>query len=116
MVIVDTSVWIDHFRHGNNKLVKLLESGEVAIHSMILGELTLGNLKDRSKTLDLLGRMTRCTEARPEEVFHLIETSKLHGKGIGWVDANLIASALLSKADILTLDKKLMNVFRSKKN
>jgi predicted nucleic acid-binding protein len=107
MTLIDTSVWVDHLRRGNAKVRGLLESGEVAIHPFVLGELACGNMKNRKEILDLLGQLPNATVAEQNEVLALVESRKLFGTGIGWVDAHLLASALISGTRLLTMDKAL---------
>ena len=110
MILVDTSVWIDHFRNGNAELEQLLIAGEVMIHPFIIGELACGSIKNRTEILELLGELPHANVAEHLEVLRLIEDRKLHGKGIGLIDAHLIASALISKTRLLTIDKPLAKV------
>jgi predicted nucleic acid-binding protein len=107
MTLVDTSVWIDHFRNGNARLRQLLEEGEVATHPMILGELACGNLAKRAETLRLLSRLPDIPPAPDRLVLQSIESRRLWGKGIGWIDAHLIAASLLSEVPLWTLDRRL---------
>ncbi len=96
MVLVDTSVWIDHLRSEDAQLVKLLKSGLVCIHPMIIGELACGNLQNRQGLLTLWGNLPHVTEASHPEVLHCIEHNQLMGRGVGFIDLHLLASALLS--------------------
>jgi predicted nucleic acid-binding protein len=105
--LVDTSVWVDHLRHGEALLQDLLTSGQVITHPFIIGELACGNLAHRGEILRLLSELPTANVASHEEVLHLIERHKLHGKGLGWLDAHLLASALLSKTPLWTRDRKL---------
>ena len=107
MVIVDTSVWVSHFREMNNELANLLDNGEVACHPFVVGELACGNLKNRNQILSLLQALPMSIKAEHEEVLELIERNQLMGKGLGYVDIHLIASAMLTGIPIWTLDKKL---------
>lgn len=107
MILVDTSVWADHFQCANTGLIRLLESAQVACHDAVIGELACGNLKDHRETMCLLRELPKALAAETEEVLHLLETSELFGRGIGWVDAHLLASARLSGIKIWALDKKL---------
>ncbi len=107
MVLVDTSVWISHLRDGNAELANLLNDGRVLCHPLIVGELACGNLKDRAVILSFLQLLPMCIEAEHDEVLSFIEDNSLMGKGIGYVDAHLIASAVLTGVPIWTLDKKL---------
>jgi predicted nucleic acid-binding protein len=110
MVLVDTSVWVSHLRDGNNELASLLNEGRVLCHPFIIGELACGNLKDRAMILSFLQWLPMSIEAEHEEVLYFIENNRLMGKGIGYVDAHLIASTVLTGIPIWTLDKKLAQV------
>ena len=110
MILVDTSVWIDHFRYGNAQLEELLTSSEVMIHPFIIGELACGSMKNRKEILGLLNELPCADIAEHREVLKLIEDRKLYGKGTGLIDAHLIASALISKVRLLTMDKTLARV------
>jgi len=110
MVLVDTSVWVSHLRNGNPILAKLLEGGDVVCHSFIIGELACGNLKNRAEILSLLKALPQAVKAGNEEVMQFIENNRLMGKGLGYVDIHLIASAILSQVTIWTLDKPLIKV------
>lgn len=107
MILVDTSVWVDHFRRTELELVRLLDDGQVLIHPFIVGELACGNLKNRHEILSLLGNLPASKVANQEEVLELIERRKLMGLGIGYVDAHLLATTLLSEARLWTKDKRL---------
>jgi len=107
MVLVDTSVWVEHFRSGNIGLENLLNEGDVACHLFIAGELACGNLSNRAEILSLLEALPLANHAEHAEVMYFIENYKLMGKGLGYVDMHLIASAVLSKVPIWTLDKRL---------
>ncbi|MGH8141737.1 MAG: type II toxin-antitoxin system VapC family toxin [Steroidobacteraceae bacterium] len=110
MILVDTSVWIDHFRGTSNALAEVLERGEVLMHPFVVGELACGSLKDRSDVLDLLQQLPSCVLAEHEEVLMFIETRKLFGRGIGYVDAHLLASAAMQRAALWTRDRRLQSV------
>ena len=111
MILVDTSVWIDHFRASNLALVRLLGEGEVLTHPFVIGELTLGNLRDRTSVLEALRQMPLATPATDDEVLGFIETHRLHGLGIGYIDAHLLASARLTPGSRLwTRDQRLAAV------
>lgn len=107
LTLVDTSIWIAHLRSPHQELIALLENGNAATHTAVIGELACGSLKKRTVFLESLNRLLPVTEADPEEVHELIENKKLFGKGIGWVDAQLLASCLISNTHLITLDKKL---------
>jgi len=110
MVLVDTSVWVSHLRDGNTELAALLNNGMVLCHPLVIGELACGNLKDRAVILSFLQLLPLGIEAEHEEVLSFIENNRIMGKGIGYTDTQLVASALLTGAPIWTLDKKLAQV------
>ena len=105
MILVDSSVWVDHFRRPDQRLVRLLEAGEVLMHALIIGELACGNLASRRTTLELLHALPKADEASNGEVLTLIERGRLHGTGLGVVDVHLLASMLLSDAELWTRDQ-----------
>jgi predicted nucleic acid-binding protein len=107
MILVDTSVWVDHFRHGDDQLAAWLTEGRVLLHPFIIGELALGNLHQRKKILDLLQDLPSAITARDAEVLDFIDRHRLSGLGIGYVDAHLLAAAQLSRAQLWTCDKRL---------
>ena len=107
MVLVDTSVWVAHLRHGTIGLTPRLQAGQVCCHPFIIGELACGNLKHRSLILSLLQALPQAMEAEHEEVMQFIENYRLMGKGLGYIDLHLLASARLTKVSIWSLDKKL---------
>jgi len=107
MVLVDTSVWVEHLRAGNIGLENLLNDDHVVCHLFIVGELACGNLSNRSEILSLLQALPLAIHAEHEEVLHFIENHSLMGKGLGYIDMHLIVSAILTRAPIWTLDKKL---------
>lgn len=107
MVIVDTSVWVLHLHHGNIYLERLLNDGDVVCHPFIVGELACGNLKNRTEILSLLQALPQAILLEHEEIMQFIENHKLMGKGLGYIDIHLLASALLTEVSIWTLDKRL---------
>jgi predicted nucleic acid-binding protein len=107
MVLVDTSVWVSHLRVGNVGLEKLLSGGEVVCHPFIIGELACGNLKNRREILAHLQSLPMTILAEDEEVLEFIENNQLMGKGLGYIDVHLIASAVLTDVPLWTLDKTL---------
>ncbi len=110
MVLVDTSVWVSHLRDGNAELVRLLNDGDVVCHPFIVGELACGNLKNRSEILSLFQALPMTIQAEHGEVMQFIENYRLMGKGLGYIDMHLLASALMTEVLIWTLDKKLEEV------
>jgi predicted nucleic acid-binding protein len=110
MVLVDTSVWVAHFRKGELGLKSLLQDGGVVCHPFIVGELACGNLRNRSAILLLLNDLPMATQAEHEEVMQFIEHYRLRGKGLGFIDMHLLSSALLMKVPLWTLDRQLSEV------
>ena len=111
MILVDTSVWIDHLRSGNPALAELLEQNRVVMHPMVLGELACGNLQNRQQLLQLWQQLDSLPTARHEEVLYFIEQHRLMGKGIGYIDAHLLASVVLDAGTKLwTHDKRLARI------
>lgn len=110
MVLVDTSVWIDHFRKGNHQLVYSLNEGDVVIHPFIIGELACGDMKNRTQILTLLHDLPQSVFVNHEEILLFIENKKLLGKSLGYIDVCILASTILSDLTLWTLDKKLNTV------
>ncbi|OOG24735.1 VapC toxin family PIN domain ribonuclease [Thioalkalivibrio denitrificans] len=111
MILVDTSVWVDHLRAGDADLAALLEAGQVLVHPFVLGELACGNLRHREEVLRLLKDLPRAVTATDDEVLFFIERNALMGCGIGYVDAHLLASLRLNGSSrIWTRDKRLRSV------
>ena len=105
MILADTSVWVEHLRRGLPRLATLLQGGEMMVHPWVIGELACGNLRNRSQVLELLQGLPAATVARDAEVLHLIEHDRLMGRGIGYVDVHLMASARLSHCRLWTQDR-----------
>lgn len=110
MVLVDTSIWINHFREDNLLLEKLLLDTEVVCHPFIIGELACGKLKNRKEILSLLQSLTMIRPIDLNEFLYFIEQNQLMGIGIGFVDVHLLASAKLSEIPLWTFDTKLKSV------
>lgn len=108
MILVDTSVWVDHLRRGDARLVELLQRSSVLVHPFVVGELACGTLRDRASILELLQDLPTAVVAGNDEVLGFIDRHALHGQGIGFVDVHLLASvALTGDATIWTRDKRL---------
>ena len=107
MILVDTSVWIDHFSFGNTQLIELLNAGDVLCHPYIIGELACGNLKNRKEILTLLESLPTALCVSHQEVLQFIEMKNLMGHGLGYIDVHLLASAILSNVPLWTMDKQL---------
>ena len=110
MVLVDTSVWVAHLRHGAIGLEALLQGGRVVCHPYIVGELACGNIRNRSEIISLLQRLPGAIRAAHEEIMQFIDNFGLMGKGLGYIDMHLLASARLTGAALWTLDKRLNEV------
>lgn len=110
MILVDTSVWVDHLRAGNRRLRSLLTDAEVLTHPFVVGELACGGLRNRDEILGLLRSLPEASAAEHLEVMNLVEHERLYHRGIGWIDAHLLASARLSDAPLWTLDQRLARV------
>ena len=110
MVLVDTSVWVAHLRHGATGLEALLNKGHVLCHPFVVGELACGNLKKRAEILSLLQALPLAICAEHDEVMQLIENYGLMGKGLGYLDVHLLSSAILTRVPLWTLDKKLNHI------
>ena len=104
---VDTSVWLDHLRHGDSELAAALEAGQVDMHPFVVGELACGKLRARTEVLGLLLALPPIAVATDNEVLFFIDEHDLMGRGIGYVDAHLLASARLGGAMLWTRDKRL---------
>lgn len=104
MILADTSVWVDHFRRGNPAFARSLVDGEILTHPFVIGELACGNLDRRAAILSLLGTLPVAVLAGHSEVLHLVESERPFGRGLGWIDAHLLASTVLSEARLWTLD------------
>ena len=107
MTLVDTSVWVEHLRHGNERLRSMLEADHVVCHPFVVGELACGNLRNRQEILGLLAALPEARLADHHEVLHLMESRRLYGCGLDWIDAHLLASALLTDCDVWTRDRPL---------
>lgn len=113
MILADTSVWIEHFRHGLSAFARQLETGKVQMHTVVLGELAIGNLSRRAITLNWLGHLPMAVHGTTEECLKFIETEHLWGRGLGWDDVQLLVAARLSSASLWSLDLRLGQAARS---
>jgi predicted nucleic acid-binding protein len=111
-VLVDTSVWVDHFRHGNAALTQRLTDGVVWVHPFVMGELACGSLRRRPEILSLLATLPQAPVVFHREALELLESQALFGRGLGWVDVHLLASARLSGIGLWTLDVRLDSAAR----
>jgi len=111
LILVDTSVWVDHLRRGDTQLAELLEGGGVVMHPFVVGEIACGTLADRPLILELLQALATVVVADNDEALGFIERHGLYGKGIGFIDVHLLASvALTAGASLWTRDKRLHSV------
>jgi predicted nucleic acid-binding protein len=115
MVLVDTSVWVNHLRRGDIQLEELLLDGEVVCHPFVIGELACGNIKNRSEILALLQALPAVPTIDLAEYLYFIEQNHLSGTGIGFVDVHLLASSQLSGIPLWTNDKRLKEIARKLK-
>jgi predicted nucleic acid-binding protein len=111
MILVDTSIWINHLRSGDNRLVELLDRSQVLAHPFVTGELACGNLRKGEEILRLLDDLPQSAVASPAEALYFIENNQLMGKGIGYIDVHLLAAAaLMENALLWTTGKRLKRV------
>jgi len=115
MVLIDTSVWINHLHTKNLDLETLLLETQVVCHPFIIGELACGGIKNRKEFLSLLSDLPTSPVVTQEEYLHFVESNELMGKGIGFVDAHLLASTRLYRTTLWTADKHLQKVARNLK-
>ena len=109
MILADTSVWVDHLRRSDSALRAALEANQICIHPMVIGELACGNLRNRTILVNLQ-LLPQATIATNDEALAMIEQHKLMGRGVGFVDVHLLASARLSNATLWTRDKRLATI------
>ena len=106
-ILVDTNVWIGHFRNSNPLLQALLEDDEILCHPVIVGELSMGSYKNRALTLDDLGKLLQPPIASFAETRALVENRRLWGRGVQWNDVQILASALIGRHPLWTYDRRL---------
>ena len=107
MLLVDTSVWVNHLRKGDPHLQQALLDDQILMHPFVLGEIACGSLHRRSNILSDLGQLPQTVLADHSEVLAFLERHRLYGKGIGWIDAHLLASAALTRCRLWTVDSRL---------
>jgi predicted nucleic acid-binding protein len=113
VILVDTSVWVDHFREGVPPLAEALSGSIVLMHPFIIGELACGNIRNRDEVLRLLRELPPASTSTNDEALSFIHQRSLMSRGIGYIDVHLLASAVLSGATLWTSDKRLAGVPRS---
>jgi predicted nucleic acid-binding protein len=110
MILIDTSVWADHFRMAEPQLVSFAREELIQMHPLVLGELAMGNFANRTRVLEGLMELVPAAVASDDEVLRIIESRALYGKGLGFIDAHLIASALLTpEVQFWSRDKRLVS-------
>lgn len=107
MIVVDTSVWIDHFRRGNRTLVQLLAEDQVRMHPYVVGELACGTLRQRHETLALLQSLPAIGVVSDAEALFYLDHQRLYGKGLGYIDLHLLAATAIAGAELWSLDRAL---------
>jgi len=107
VILVDSSVWIDHFRRPSVRLAALLDAEQVLAHPFVLGEVACGNLKNRKEIIALLHALPSTQKADDDEILFFIERHSLNGRGVGLIDIHLLASCLIDQCYIWTTDKNL---------
>jgi predicted nucleic acid-binding protein len=110
MILLDTLVWVDHLRRGDSLVLQVLESGQAVAHAFVIGEIACGNLKSRVRVIDLLQALPQVAMAMDDEVLYFIERHKQMGRGIGYVDAHLLAAASIIDSLLWTRDKRLRDI------
>ena len=115
MVLVDTSVWVNYLHKGNSKLEYLLNEVEVVTHPFIVGELSCGGIKNRKEFINLMRSLSSIDAVSEEEYYHFLESNKLWGKGVGFVDVHLLAAAKVSRVKLWTEDKNLVAIAKNMK-
>jgi predicted nucleic acid-binding protein len=114
VILADTGIWIDYFRGRNAKMRRLLEDGQIAMHPFVVAEIAFGSLENRRKTLAEMGALWEVNVARLTEVRRMIESHALYSRGIGLIDAHLIASCLITQGtELWTRDISLHKVAKS---
>jgi predicted nucleic acid-binding protein len=110
VILVDTSIWIDHLRHGNARLGALLQQQQVAAHPWIVGELACGNLANRRAILELLQQLPQLGLAADTEVLQFIERHRLMGRAVGYIDAHLLAACAIHHARVWSRERRLVEI------
>jgi len=114
MILVDTSVWVDHLRNTDTALYDLLDREQVVTHLLVIGEVTMGSLKQRNAVMKELQQIPRVIVAHDDEVLHFVTRRSLFGLGIGYIDAHLLVAAQLTPDTLLwTRDKRLLEIAQS---
>jgi hypothetical protein len=112
ITLVDTSIWIQHLRTPDKNLNRLLAENQVFVHPFIIGEIFIGHVRNREEVMTLLGYLPQIKTATEKEVQDLVREHRLFGRGLGWIDCHLLASALLQGADLYSKDHALTKAFQ----
>jgi predicted nucleic acid-binding protein len=112
VILVDTSIWVNHLRRHDDALAAHLEAGEVLCHPYVIGEIGLGMLKQRREVLELMAALPSALVVSHDEEMAFVDQRRQAGRGIGWVDVHLAASAVVSRAKLWTADRRLADVAR----
>jgi predicted nucleic acid-binding protein len=110
VILVDSSVWMDHFRKPVGRLAALLDAEECCTHPFVIGEIACGNLKNRKEIIALLHSLPSVHKAADDEILFFIERNGLNGRGVGLIDIHLLASCLTERCNLWTADKRLQAV------
>ncbi len=110
MILIDSSVWMDHFRRPNRRLMSMLDAEEGCTHPFVIGEVACGNLKNRKEIIALLHALPAVHKADDDEILFFIERNGLNGRGVGLIDIHLLASCLVDRCSLWTTDKRLQVV------
>ncbi len=113
MILIDTSVWVDHFRSENRILTTLLMQGAIVMHEFVVGELAVGNFRNRKSMLNLLDSIPKLSKLTHDEFIYFLEKNSIYGKGVGFVDIHLLGSTKLAGVKIWTLDKRLLELAKN---
>lgn len=114
MILVDTSIWVDHFRRRDDRLARLLDDRKVSMHPFVAGELAVGNLRNRDEILLMLNSLPATAMASHEEALRFISNFSLAGRGLGYIDIHLLAAVSLTPGTLLwSKDKRLNAVAES---
>lgn len=105
MILADTSVWVNHLRRGDHDLTRMLQAESVGLHPFILGEIAAGNLRNRERVLVYFASLTELPIAHENEVHHLLESRRLWGSGLGWIDLHILTATKLSGWQLYTADQ-----------
>ena len=112
-MVLDTSIWLAYFHHGNRAVARLLDRGQIQTHQLVIGELACGQFHQRREKFDLLGKLPCLPAVDHDEAIQFLEHHHLAGRGIGWIDVHLLASARLSGSELWTRDRHLAAAARS---